>query len=386
MNKKVLVTGGAGYIGSITTKQLLNAGYDVVVVDSLENGHKEAVDSRATLEVANVGDKKAMEKIFSSQKPEAVIDFAAYLAVGESMTNPEKYFENNIINFIHLLDSMAGCGIKKIIKSSTAAVYGNPEKESDFPLSEEYMEKFKPKKSSLLSGIIAGETLVGETFFNKFIDLYCSYTSHRPELQLSEKELTKLRIPTSIYGLTKLVNEILLQKYDRLFGIKSIALRYFNVAGANTDGKMGEDKPNPTNLVTVTIYKALGRRATLEIFGTDYPTKDGTGIRDYIHVCDLAAGHLAALQYLLKENCSNIFNLGTGKGYSVFEVIKAVEKASGLKIDYKISPRRDGDPAVSFANSNKAQKVLGWSANYSVKDMAEAAWNWHSNHPNGYKT
>ena len=384
MNKKILVTGGAGYIGSITTKQLLDAGYKVIVVDSLENGHDKAIDTRAIFEKSNVGEEKRMKKIFESHGTEAVMDFAAYLAVGESMTNPEKYFENNVINFIKLLDLMVKSGVKKIIKSSTASVYGNPEKESDFPLKEEYTEKYQPKKSCLLPGVMDGKNLEGEVFFTKFINLYSKYLSNRPELQLSKEDLTKLRIPTSIYGLTKLLDEILLQKYDCLFGLKSIILRYFNVAGADPEGRMGEDKPNPTNLVTVTIYKALNRRDTLEVFGTDYPTKDGTGIRDYIHVYDLAAGHLAALQHLLKENRSNKFNLGVGKGLSVFDVIKAVERSAGRKINYQISPRRAGDPAVSFAEAKKANKELGWSPKYTLNDMTESAWNWHKTHPLGY--
>lgn len=380
---KILVTGGAGYIGSITTKQLLDSGHNVVVVDTLENGHKEAVDPRAKLIVANVGDQEAMKKVFSEEKPEAVIDFAAYLAVGESMTKPEKYLENNVLNFIKLLDTMTECGIKKIIKSSTAAVYGDPAHETDFPLKEDHLSHLKSTKSALLGGEIRGQKTEGEDFFRKFIDLFQSQLEKRPELRLTEAEMTQLRIPTSIYGLTKLLDEILLQKYDHLHGVKSIALRYFNVAGADPGGEMGEDKPNPTNLMSVTIYKALGKRDQLEVFGNDFPTKDGTGVRDYIHVCDLAAGHLAALAYLLEKNESNTFNLGTGHGNTVLEVIQAVEKASGKKIEYKISPRRAGDLAVSYANAEKAKQILGWSPQYNISDMAQSAWQWHSTHPRG---
>jgi len=382
--RNILVTGGAGYIGSITVKKLCDAGYKIIVVDSLENGHKEAVDQRAILEVSNVGDKSAMSKIFDHYNPIAVIDFAAYLAVGESMEQPEKYLKNNVLNFINLLDVMKAKGCEYIIKSSTASTYGEPLNDSDFPLKEEYTENFIPDKSSLLPGAWKDERLEGESFLNKFIKEY-NQTNQGKSLPLTDREVTKLRIPASIYGLTKLLDEIILKKYDDQFGLRFITLRYFNVAGADPSGKMGEDKPNPTNLMTLTIYKALGKRDKLTVFGNDYPTSDGTGIRDYIHVCDLADGHIKALEYLLKNKASQTVNLGVGKGSSVLEVIKAAEKACGFTIEFEIGPRRSGDPAISFSDPTKAKKLLDWVAKYSIEDMAKSAWEWHKNHPEGYK-
>lgn len=384
MHNTIIVTGGAGYIGSITTKELAKLGWRVVVVDNLENGHKDAVNTKAKLEIADIGNRKKMAGILDKYRPSAVIDFAAYLAVGESMIEPRKYFENNVANFINLLDAMIEAGCKNIIKSSTAATYGNPLNEEDFPLIENYTDNFEPDESNLLQGEFDGIKTKGEEYFQKFIHLYDSLIKDRQELKLTEKEITTLRIPTSIYGLSKLLDEIIMKKYDKQFGLKSITLRYFNVAGADITGLLGEDKASPTNLMTVTIYKALGKRDKLEIFGNDYPTKDGTGVRDYIHVIDLAVGHIKALEYLLEKRISNTFNLGTGKGFSVYEVISAVEKAAGREISYIVSKRRSGDPAVSISNPNKANSILGWKTSYSLKDMAETAWKWHNSHPNGY--
>lgn len=385
MKQTILVTGGAGYIGSITTKELIQAGYEVIVVDNLENGHKEAVPKETSLEIANVGDKQKISQILDKYKPVAIVDFAAYLAVGESMTDPKKYFDNNVANFINLLDSAIASDCKFIIKSSTASVYGNPLNESDFPLNEIYLNTYKPEESCLLPGKIDGEEVSGEEFLQAFLSYYNDFISGRTELKLEDDEISMLRIPTSIYGLTKLLDEIVMKKYDKLFELKYIALRYFNVAGADASGTIGEDKPNPTNLMTLAVYQALGKREKLEVFGNDYPTKDGTGIRDYIHVSDLAIGHVKALTYLLEKQKSDTFNLGTGRGFSVMEVIDAVEKASNKKIKFIISPRRSGDPTISFADSTKAQEKLEWQASYSLQDMADTAWQWHSTHINGYK-
>lgn len=384
-NKKtILVTGGAGYIGPFIVKELLDQNYNVVVLDNLENGHREAVDLRAKLEVTDLSESDATAKIFDKYKIDAVIDFAAYLAVGESMENPKKYLKNNVENFIKLLDVMVCKGCKYIIKSSTASTYGEPKNESDFPLKENYQENFKPKKSALLSGKWDGENVEGEDFFQKIIEYYHETFKDRPNLALTSEELTKLRIPTSVYGLTKLLDEIILDKYNKFSGIKYVSLRYFNVCGAAKDGALGEDKPDPTTIMTVCFWTILGKYSRLILNGNDYPTKDGTCIRDYIHPLDLATGHAAALEYLLKGNESEIINLGTGKPYSVFEVIAAVEKASGKKVKYEIGPRRSGDPVISFANPSKAEKLLSWRAIYDLDDMAETAWKWHSQHPNGY--
>lgn len=379
----ILVTGGAGYIGSITVNELEKAGYDVVVLDSLENGHKEAVNPKAALEIVDLKDKAATDAVFKKYKITAVVDFAAYLAVGESMENPVKYMTNNVINFINLLEVMSANDCKYIIKSSTASTYGDPQNESDFPLKEEYTESISPDQSGLLTGKWDGVEMAGDKFFDKIIDFYSQNTDKK--LHFSKDELTKLKIPVSVYGLTKLIDELVLNKYNKLSGIESVTLRYFNVCGADPSGLIGEDKPNPTNLMSVTVLKACGKVPELKVFGNDYPTKDGTGVRDYIHVNDLALGHVKALQYLLQTKASNIFNLGTGIGYTVLEVIDAVEKAAGKKIEYKIVERRTGDPVKSYADPSRANILLGWKTQYSLNDMAKTAWNWHSSHPNGYR-
>jgi UDP-glucose 4-epimerase len=379
----ILVTGGAGYIGSITVNELIKTGFDVVVLDSLENGHKEAVNQKAALEIVDLKDKAATDAVFKKYKITAVIDFAAYLAVGESMDNPVKYLTNNVINFINLLDVMVANDCKFIIKSSTASAYGDPQNESDFPLKEEYTENISPDHSGLLSGKWDGKGMAQDEFFDKIIEFYNKNTDKK--LRFSKDEMTKLKIPVSIYGLTKLIDELILNKYNKMFGIDSVVLRYFNVCGADPSGLIGEDKPSPTNLMSVTVLKACGKIPELKVFGNDYPTKDGTGVRDYIHVNDLAIGHVKALQYLLRSKSSNIFNLGTGIGYTVLEVIAAVEKAASKTIEYKIVERRTGDPVKSFADPSRANILLGWKTQYSLDDMARTAWNWHSSHPNGYK-
>lgn len=384
MSKKILVTGGAGYIGSHTVKELVKQGFDVVVLDSLEAGHKEAVDPKAKLEVVDLADKEKVKAIFKKYQPQAVIDFAAYLAVGESMDEPKKYFQNNVVNFINLLDIMAESSCKYLIKSSTAAIYGNPTKNSDIPWKEEFTEIYQPKQSALLAGKWGENGVISEAFFQKFVSHYDQTYKNRPELHLENNELSKLRIPLSIYGLSKALDEILMKKYDKTSGIKSVSLRYFNVCGADPSGKIGEDKPNPTTLMVLAIYQALGKIPKLKVFGNDYPTSDGTGIRDYIHPSDLAVGHLAALNYLFSAGLSETFNLGTAKGSSVFEVIKAVEDASGKKVEYEIMPRRSGDATISVADPSKANRVLHWQTKYNLTDMAETAWKWHSENPSGF--
>ncbi|MFA5926890.1 MAG: UDP-glucose 4-epimerase [Patescibacteria group bacterium] len=384
MSQTILVTGGAGYIGGFTVRQLLDEGYKVVVIDSLENGHREAIDTRAVLEVINIADSSGVSKVFQQYKPVAVIDFAAYLAVGESMEDPLRYMKNNVENFIGLLDVMVKHGCKYVIKSSTASTYGDPLHESDFPLREDYQATFKPEKSALLPGKWDGKDVSGERFFEKIIDYYRELVIDREELALTDEEITKLRIPASVYGLTKLLDEILMKKYDNLYGVKSVALRYFNVCGAGENGEIGEDKPKPTTLMTLCFWNILGRTAELSVFGDDYPTEDGTCIRDYIHPLDLATGHIAALRYLTQNNASNVFNLGNGKGYSVFDVIREAESASGKKVNYKVVSRRSGDPAVSYCDPSRAGTVLGWKASHDLSNMAKTAWDWHSKHPEGY--
>lgn len=376
MNKKILITGGAGYIGSIATKSFLDQNFEVVVLDSLENGHREAVDSRAKLEVFNISEREKLTNLIKEEKFLAVIDFAAYLAAGESMENPQKYIENNVENFIILLDAMSESHCRHIIKSSTAATYGNPEAKF-FPLKEDYQDRINFKNSALLSGKWEREELEGEAFLAKIIDYYQEKYRNRPELLLSAEEIARLRIPASVYGVTKLLDEILLKKYEKFSGIKSVVLRYFNVCGALPDGSLGENKPNPTTLMTLCFWNILGKTGKLSVFGNDYPTKDGTGVRDYIHPLDLASGHIAALNRLIQNDRSETLNLGTGQGYSVLEVIEAVEKATGMKISYEMKGRRTGDPAISYSDPTKAKEVLNWEAKYNLTDMANTAWQWH---------
>lgn len=382
--KKILVTGGAGYIGSHTVKELLKNSYEVIALDSLEIGHKEAVDLKAQLEIVDLADKEKIKKIFEKHKPDAVIDFAAYLAVGESMENPKRYFQNNVVNFINLLDVMEEVGCRYLVKSSTAAVYGNPIKEGDIPWKEEFTEECKPENSALLSGKWDSLDVKGEEFLQKFIEYYERFYGNRRELKLVSEEIAELRIPLSIYGLSKLLDEILQKKYDKLHGLKSIALRYFNVCGADPDGLIGEDKPRPTTLMILAIYQILGKISELKIFGRDYPTPDGTGIRDYIHPTDIAIGHISALKFLSRNGISEIFNLGTGRGSSVLEVIAAVERVSGKKVKTHDCPRRSGDATVSVADSSKAKRILNWQAKYNLDDMAATAWKWHSENPQGF--
>lgn len=383
--KTILVSGGAGYIGSHTVKELAMEGYKVVVLDNLEAGHREAVNPKAKIEIVDLKDKAKVLAVFDKYQIDAVIDFAAYLAVGDSMENPLKYLKNNVLNFINLLDVMAKKKVKYMIKSSTAAVYGNPTRDDDIPWREEFIEKYRPKESALLKGKWQEQEVAGEDFFQKFIEEYQKSVADRLELRLTDEEIAKLRIPMSIYGLTKLLDEILMKKYDELHKIKYTALRYFNVCGADPSGKMGEDKPNPTTLMIMAIYQVLGKIPQLKIFGRDYETADGTAIRDYIHPSDLAIGHKLALKNLEETNQSAVFNLGTGKGSSVLEVISAVEKASGQKVKIVDQDRRSGDPTISIADPSKAEKFLNWKAKFLLDDMAKTAWKWHSSYPNGYE-
>lgn len=325
---KILVCGGAGYIGSHMVAHLLENNIEVVVLDNLEKGHKEALLG-GKLYVGDLRDKEILDKVFTENKIDAVIDFAAYSLVGESMENPLKYFNNNIYGTISLLQAMTEHNVKYIVFSSTAATYGEPE-----------------------------STPILETDKN---------------------------LPTNAYGESKLLVEKILKWCDRCYGIKYTALRYFNAAGAHVNGKIGEDHSPETHLIPLILNVASGKRDKIYIYGDDYPTEDGTCIRDYVHVSDLASAHLLALKRLQNGGESAIYNLGNGTGFSVKEVIEACRKVTGEKIPAEISERRAGDPAVLIASSEKAMKELHWEPKYNdLETIISTAWNWHKNHQNGY--
>lgn len=334
----ILVTGGAGYIGSHTVVELQNAGYDVVVMDNLSNSSEKSLERVEQITgkpvkfyKADILDREATEEIFAKESIDSVIHFAGLKAVGESVRKPWEYYHNNITGTLVLLDVMRSHNVKNIIFSSSSTVYGTPEK---VPVTE--------------------ETPKGEC--------------------------------TNPYGWTKSMLEQILsdvQKSDPAWNV--ILLRYFNPIGAHKSGLIGEN-PNgiPNNLMPYITQVAVGKLKELGVFGNDYPTPDGTCIRDYIHVCDLAAGHVKALDKL-KENAGlSIYNLGTGNGYSVLEVIENFEKATGKKIPYSIKPRREGDIPENFANADKAYRELGWKAQYGILEMCQDSWRWQSQNPNGY--
>lgn len=331
MSKKILVTGGAGYIGSHAVKALCDSGYDVVVLDNLSCGHGEAVDSRAVFVHMDLSDAKELIELFQDEEFHAVMHFAGSIEVGKSMNEPAAFFRNNVLNGHNLLEAMRLSGTKNIIFSSTAAVYGNP---LSIPIKEDALQN-----------------------------------------------------PTNFYGFTKLEFERLLQKYDDFWGIKSVALRYFNAAGADESGEIGEDHFDETHLIPRILQSLNSKEFKLKVFGTDYDTDDGTCVRDYIHVTDLVDAHLLALDYLFKNGESNFFNLGNGNGFSVKDVIASVEKTTGKKVEFEESGRRAGDPAVLVADSSKAKDILGWNPEHTdLESIISTAWKWHSSHPDGYES
>lgn len=335
---KVLVTGGAGYIGSHTSLELLNGGHDVVILDNLSNSSAEAVSriealsgKKTAFYQADVRDKETLRKIFQAHKIDWVIHFAGLKAVGESCAKPIEYYDNNLYGTLCLLEVMKEAGVKKLIFSSSATVYGTPE---TLPLTE--------------------NSKTGGT--------------------------------TNPYGTSKYFQEIMLEdvyKSDPTWTV--VLLRYFNPVGAHESGMIGEDpKGIPNNLTPFIAKVAIGELPEIGVFGNDYPTKDGTGVRDYIHVVDLAKGHVAAMDNVKKSGVY-VYNLGTGNGYSVLEVIAAFEKACGKKLPYSFKPRRAGDIAECYADASKAKRELGWEAKLGIDEMCASLWNWQSKNPNGYK-
>ncbi len=334
----ILVTGGAGYIGSHTCLELLSCGEEVVVIDNFSNSCIESIKRVEKLTgksirfyEGDIADREILDKIFSENKIDIVIHFAALKAVGESCVKPIEYFKVNVSGTLNLLEAMKDAGVKGFVFSSSATVYG---------------------------------------------DGVAPYSETSPTGDV-----------TNPYGRTKVFNEHILQdlyKSDNSFRIA--ILRYFNPIGAHPSGEIGED-PNgiPNNLLPFVTQVAIGKLPKLSVYGDDYDTPDGTCIRDYIHVCDLAVGHVKAVEYLRENEGIDVFNLGTGNGYSVLDVIKAFEKASGKPLNYEVAPRRDGDAAVSYANADKAKEKLGFEAQFGIEEMCAHAWNWQSKNPNGYK-
>jgi UDP-glucose 4-epimerase len=323
----VLVTGGAGYVGSVVTSELLRAGHRVTVYDNLSHGKRKAIPQGADLIVGDVADRDALSHAFRTRVPEAVLHFAALIEAGESMKVPERYFRNNTATTLTLLETMLEQGVKRFVFSSTAALYGNPER-----------------------------TPIQET----------------DPLQ-----------PTNAYGESKLLVERMLDWFYRIHGLRYASLRYFNAAGAMTD--RGEDHRPESHVIPLVLKVALGQRDNISIYGTDYPTPDGTCVRDYIHVLDLAAAHVLALD-ALSDRGQLIYNLGNGRGFSVREVIEVARQVTGHSIPTVESERRPGDPAVLVASSQKIQDELGWNPQHpELTDIVSSAWEWHRNHPQGYE-
>jgi UDP-glucose 4-epimerase len=320
----VFVTGGAGYIGSICVEELLNAGHNVTVFDNLIEGHRSAVDARAKFVQGDLADEELVTRAIKDSKAEAAMHFAAYALVGESMTNPGKYFINNVGNGVKLLNACIANGVKKFVFSSTCATYGPPD---CVPMTEDLPQR-----------------------------------------------------PINPYGESKLMFEKVLQWYRELHGLEFVALRYFNAAGATE--QFGEHHRTETHLIPNVLYVALGQKSECQIFGTDYPTPDGTCIRDYIHIVDLAQAHILALQ----AGKQGFYNLGNGDGYSVRQVIDVCEKVTGQKIHTVEKPRRPGDPPKLVAAADKAKNELGWKPRLAkLEDIITSAWKWHVKHPNGYR-
>ncbi len=328
MRKTILVAGGAGYIGSHMCKYLFNNGYTPMVLDNLVFGHREAV-KWGPLFHGSIDDKKLLTRLFSQYKVAAVMHFAAFTYVGESVENPGKYYKNNVSATLNLLEAMKDCNVLNFIFSSSCAVYGEPEK---IPIDE-------------------------------------NHGLH----------------PISPYGKTKLMVEQILDDYDNAYGLKSVCLRYFNAAGADPEQELGEDHRPETHLIPLVLETALGKRDHINIFGNTYPTKDGTCIRDYIHVTDLASAHLLALERLLDGGSSEKYNLGNQQGFTVKEVIEKARRITGKPIPEKITAPRQGDPPALVGSCEKAIKELGWETKFSDLDtIIKTAWQWHKNNPDGY--
>jgi UDP-glucose 4-epimerase len=327
---KILVCGGAGYIGSHVVRALVERHYDVIVVDNFSTGHPGAVPENVPVIESDIRDPVLLKKVFEEHSIGCVMHFCANSLVGESMEQPLKYYHNNVYGTLCLLETMVECEVKKFVFSSSAAVYGEPK---ELPITEE-----------------------------------------------SEKS------PTNTYGETKLAVEKMLKWMDAAYGLKSMVFRYFNAAGADPSGEIGEDHEPETHLIPLILQTALGLREKISIFGEDYKTTDGSCVRDYIHVLDIAAAHILGMEKLMSGGDSNIYNLGDGQGFSVKEVIGKAKALTGRKFKVEMAERRPGDPATLIASSEKAKQELGWSPEHSdLENIIKTAWKWHSNHPQGYE-
>ncbi|MEJ2348075.1 MAG: UDP-glucose 4-epimerase GalE [Patescibacteria group bacterium] len=326
MKGKILVTGGAGYIGSFIVRELKKEGFNIVILDNLSQGHRKAVSGFKLHEIDLVKNKNKLDKLFKDNKFTGVIHMASYIQMGESFKDPGKYFHNNIIGAINLLNSMQKHGVDKIVFSSSAGVYGSPKK---LPIKEN-----DPKN------------------------------------------------PENPYGESKLMIERMLQWFDKAHNLRSVSIRYFNAAGAALDGSIGEDHPNESHIIPLIMKAALEGRG-FTIFGGNYKTRDGTCVRDYIHVLDLAKAHTAALRYLIKRGKTTQFNAGTGKGSSNKEIANEIKKVTG-DFEVKIGPRRPGDADALYASTNKIKRELKWKPKYGLKEIIGTAYKWHKSHPNGY--
>jgi UDP-glucose 4-epimerase len=321
-NKTILVVGGAGYIGSHQVKMLDEKGYNVIVYDNLSTGYKDLVTVDHFIR-GNLADKNKLEQVFSNYDIDAVMHFAAFIEVGESVNNPAKYYRNNVINVINLLDVMLEYNVKKFIFSSTAAVYGEPE---EIPIKENQQKK-----------------------------------------------------PINPYGKSKFMVEQILEDYDKAYNLRYTCFRYFNASGADESGKIGEKHDPETHLIPLVLRTALGIRDKIYIFGTDYDTRDGSCIRDFIHVNDLANAHIKGLERLFSGGTSELFNLGSGEGYSVKEIIDETKTITNIDFEVVETDRRQGDPAVLVADSSKAKNLLNWEPHYGLKEIIKTAWEWHQN-------
>lgn len=317
--KNILVIGGAGYIGSHMVRMLAKQGYNPVVFDNLSKGHREAV-ANYPFELGDLGDKARLTEVFKKYGIEAVMHFAAFAEVGESVKEPSKYYHNNVAKVLDLLDALVENDIKYFVFSSTAATFGEP---------------------------------------------------IRPKIDESHPQN-----PINPYGNTKLMVEKILADFDTAYGLKATALRYFNASGADDSGEIGESHNPETHLIPIVLQAAAGKRVSIKMFGTDYPTPDGTCVRDYVHVNDLARAHILALEKMFKDNVSERFNLGSGNGFSVAEIVKEAKRITSIDFTVEKAPRRDGDPAVLVADSAKAERILGWKPQYNLTRIIETAWNW----------